>query len=199
MKKLLVILLALTCAFTMFSCEGQTAANKKTGSIKDFEKAIEETNPAAIEVQITSDTALGSLAASFKTTFAEDGSFVIEGSYEKFNATTEGEVADVKTVVPVKITCDKSGNYSDGGAFSGSNPAVTGKKLELSKKLDASISNDGNVLTATVKADKTEDVFGVAYATDVILVITKNEGKIISYTMEYATDNGSNKIICNYQ
>ena len=192
MKKLLIVLLALTCAFTMFSC-GTSA------SLKDFEEAINNTNPTAIDVQITSDTAFGSLAASFKTAFAEDGSFVIDGSYEKFNTTTEGKAEDVKSVIPVKITCDKSGNYSDGGAFSGSNPAATGKKLVLSKKMRASISNDGNVLTATVKADKTEDVFGIAYATDVTLVVTKNEGKIVSYTMEYATDYGYDRIVCSYQ
>lgn len=191
MKKLLIVLLALTCAFTMFSC-GNSA------SLGDFKEAIDNTNPTAIDVQITSDTALGTLAASFKTTFAEDGSFVIDGAYERFNASTEGKAEDVKSVVPVKITCDKSGNYSDGGAFSGSNPAATGKKLVINKKMGASISKDGNVLTATVKADKTEDIFGIAYASDVTLVITRNEGKIISYTMEYATDYGYDRIICNY-
>ena len=102
MKKLLIVLLALTCAFTMFSCG-------KYAFLDDFEEAIANTNPTAIEVQMTSDTALGTLAASFKTTYAEDGSFVIEGSYEKFNASTEGNEDDVKTVIPVKITCDKDG------------------------------------------------------------------------------------------
>ena len=192
MKKLLIVLLALTCAFTMFSCG-------KYAFLDDFEEAIANTNPTAIEVQMTSDTALGTLAASFKTTYAEDGSFVIEGSYEKFNASTEGNEDDVKTVIPVKITCDKDGKYSDGGAFSGANPAATGVKLVLNKKMGAKVSEDGNVLTATVKAGRTEDIFGIAYATDVTLVITKNDGKIISYTMEYATDYGYDRIICNYQ
>ena len=192
MKKLLIVLLALTCAFAMFSCGG-------SASLKDFEEAIENTAPTTIEIKITSDTAFGPLAANFVTTFADDDSFVIDGSYEKFNTSTEGAVEDVKTVVPVKITCDKDGNYSDGGAFSGSNPAATGTKLALSKKMDAEISADGNVLTATVKADNTEAVFGVAYASDVTLVITRNEGKVISFTMEYATDYGYDRVVCNYQ
>ena len=192
MKKILIVLLALTCAFAMFSCGG-------SASIKDFEESINNTDPAAIELQITSDTAFGALSADFKTTFAEDGSFVIDGSYEKFNTTTEGASADVKTVVPVKITCDANGSYSDGGAFAGSNPAATGSKLVLNKKLNAEISKDGNVLTATVKAADTEAVFGVAYATDVALVITQNSGKIVSYTMEYATDYGYDRVVCNYQ
>ncbi len=192
MKKLLIVLLALTCAFVMFSC-GNSA------SLDDFEKAADSTSPTVVEVEITSDTAFGPLSASFKTTYAEDGSFVIEGSYERFNATTEAGAADVKSAVPVKITCDKDGNYSDGGAFSGSNPAASGVKLKFNKKMNASISEDGNVLTATVKAEKTEDVFGIAYASDVLLVINKNDGKIISYTMEYATDYGYDRIICSYQ
>lgn len=193
MKKLLIVLLALTCAFAMFSCGDSDKI------YEEFENAIKATNVTALEVQITSDTAFGPLAANFKTTYAEDGSFVIDGSYERFNATTEGGVEDVKTVVPVKITCDKDGNYSDGGEFSGSNPAATGKKLVLGKQLDSNFSADGNVLSATVKAEDTEAVFGVAYATDVKLTITKNEGKIISYTMEYATDYGYDRLICNYQ
>jgi len=192
MKKILIVLLALTCAFAMFSCG-------KSVSLDDFEKAITNTNPTVVEVEITSDTAFGPLSASFKTTYAEDGSFVIDGSYEKFNTIAEGAAADVKAVVPVKITCDKNGNYSDGGAFSGSNPAVTGGVIKLSKKMDAEISADGNVLTATVSADKTEAVFGIAYASDVTLVMTRNDGKIVSYTMEYATDYGYDRLICNYQ
>lgn len=193
MKKLLIVLLALTCAFAMFSCGDSNEA------YVEFENAIEATTFTAIDVQITSDTAFGPLAASFKTTYAEDGSFVIEGSYERFNATTEGGAEDDISVVSVKITCDKNGNYSDGGEFSGSNPAATGKKLVLGEKMDATLSADGNVLSATVKAEDTEAVFGVAYATDVKLTVTKNDGKIISYTMEYATDYGYDRLICNYQ
>ena len=192
MKKILVALLALTCAFAMFSCGG-------SASVKDFEESIDNTTPAAIELQITYDTAFGALNASFNTAFAEDGSFVIDGSYEKFNTTSEGAADEVKSVIPVKITCDANGSYSDGGAFAGSNPAATGTKLALGKKLNADISKDGNVLTANVKAEDTEAVFGVAYATDVTLVITRNDGKIVSYTMEYATDYGYDRVVCNYK
>ena len=192
MKKLLIVLLALACAFTMTSCG-------KYEFLDDFKKAIENTNPTAIDVQITSDTALGALNASFKTTYAEDGSFVIEGFYEKFNTSTEGNAEDVKTVVPVKITCDQNGNYSDGGAFSGSNPVATGKEIKLKRRMKPSVSPDGNILTATIKARKTKRLLGAAYPNDVTLIITKNEDKIISYTMEYATDYGYDRIVCNYQ
>lgn len=193
MKKILIVLLALTCAFAMFSCGGGA-------SVKDFSDAIDATNPTVVSVEVTSDTAYGPLSASFVTAFAEDGSFTIDGTYEKFNTSTEGDADDVTTSVPVKITCDKNGSYSDGGVFAGSNPAATGEKLALGKKVkDANISEDGNVLTATVKAENTKAVFGIEYATDVSLVITKNDGKIISYTMEYATEHGYDKIICSYQ
>ena len=192
MKKILVVLLALTCAFAMFSC-GNSA------SVKDFNKAIENTNPTAIEVDITSDTAFGALKASFVTTYAEDGSFTVEGFYEKFNAITEGNAEDLISAVNVNITCDKDGKYSDGGSFTGSNPVATGAVLNLNKKIDADVSADGNVLTATVKAENTEAVLGIEYAADVELVITVNDGKVVSYTMKYATDYGYDTIICSYK
>ena len=193
MKKILIVLLALTCAFAMFSCG-------KTADVKDFEKAIAATAPTVVEVEMVSDTVFGALSANFKTTYAEDGSFTIEGSYEQFNKSTEGKAEELKSSVPVNITCDKDGNYSDGGKFTGSNPNATGSKLSLGRKVkDATISDDGKVLTATVKAKDTKSVFGIEYAKDVSLVITQNDGKIVSYTLEYATDYGYDRIICSYQ
>ena len=192
MKKLLIVLVAFACVFTMFSCG-------KPASYDGFIEAIENTTPAVVEVKITSDTAFGPLSALFKTTYKEDGSFTISGSYERFNTISEGESKDVTSTVPVEITCDKDGNYSDGGAFTGSNPAATGAKLTLDKKLKADVSKDGNVFSANIKAEDTKAVLGIEFAADVNLTITKNDGKIISYTMEYKTEFGYDKIVCSYQ
>lgn len=190
MKKILIILLALACTFTMFSCGD---------SVDGFNKAIKNTNPAVVNVVVESETSLGLLKANYETTYAEDGSFTIKYSYEKFNGIAEGDADDVIAIVSGTVTCDKDGNYSDGGALVGAATTVTGTKIKLGKKMDYSVSRDGNVLTATIKAAKTKSVFGAEFPADVTLVITKAEGKIVSYTIRYTTDAGTTNIICEYK
>lgn len=191
MKKILIILLALACAFTMFSCGGD--------SVKGFDKAIKDTKPTVVNVVIETETALGLLKANYETTYAEDGSFTINYSYEKFNGISEGAAEDVIAVVSGTVTCDKDGNYSDGGALVGTATTATGAKIKLGKKMEYSVSRDGNVLTATIKAANTKSVLGAEFPADVTLVLTKAEGKIVSYTINYTTDAGVTNIICEYK
>ena len=191
MKKLLIILLALTCAFALFSCGDDGV------SVEEFKKAINATNPTEIEVTIVQETANGNLAAEMTTTFAEDGSFVIVGFYERF---TGASSLEDKESIPINVSCNASGSYSDGGDFAGSNPASTGAKLNLgAKKLQPTISEDGKVLTVTVGAANTKAVLGVEYAQDVVLVITINDGKVISYTMSYTNEFGAVSVVCTYK
>ena len=191
MKKILVIMLALACTLAMFSCGGD--------SVDAFNKAIKNTNPTTVNVAIETGTALGSLSANYETVYAEDGSFTINYSYEKFNTSNEGDADDVTVTVSGVVTCDKDGNYSDGGALVGTATTVTGAKIKLGSKMNYSVSNDGNVLTATVKAANTKAALGVEIAADVTLVITKANDKIVSYTMSYTTESSETTIICEYK
>lgn len=192
MKKILVIMLALTCAFAMFSCGDEGAV-----SLDGFKTAAANTAPAVVKVDVEVDTDLGALASSFKTTYAADGSFVIDYSYEQFNTTSSGNADEVKSTITGQVTCDKDGNYSDGGALTGKTTAATGAKLDFdaSKMEGVSVSEDGNVLQATVKAANTKAVLGIEIASDVTLVVIKAADKIVSYTIEYDKTN----IACSYQ
>ncbi len=191
MKKILIIMLALTCAFAMFSCGDESA------SLDGFKTAVNNTAPAVVNVGVEVETDLGALASNFKTTYAADGSFVIDYSYEQFNASTSGNADDVKSTIIGQVTCDKDGNYSDGGALTGTTTAATGAKLAFnSKKMEnVKVSEDGNVLSATVKAANTKAVLGIEIASDVTLVVTKAADKIVSYSMEY----DKTTITCSYQ
>ncbi len=191
MKKILIIMLALTCAFAMFSC------GDKSASLDGFKKAVDNTAPAVVNVSVEVETDLGALASNFKTTYAADGSFVIDYSYEQFNTSTSGNADDVKSTVTGQVTCDKDGKYSDGGALTGTTTAATGAKLAFnSKKMEnVTVSEDGNVLSATVKAANTKAVLGIELASDVTLVVTKAADKVVSYSMEY----DKTVITCSYQ
>lgn len=179
----------------MFACGDDGA------TVADFSKALENTTATVVNVKVSMKSPLGTLESTYKTTYAEDGSFVVEYTKEEFNTATSGAADELKKVVSGSVTCDKDGNYSDGGAIAGTVSAAAGTALNITeKKVSAEISEDGNVLTATVKAKNTKAVFGVEYANDVTVVITKNADKVISYVMTYAIDeNNSVSVVCSYQ
>ena len=184
MKKILIVMLALTCALAMFSC------GDKSVSLDGFKKASNNTAPTVVNVSVE----VGGLASNFKTTYAADGSFVIDYSYELFNSSSSE--SDKSTIVG-QVTCDKDGNYSDGGALTGTTAVATGAKLAFNsnKMENVTVSKDGNVLSATVKAANTKAVLGIEIATDVTLVVTKAADKIVSYSMEF----DKTTITCSYQ
>lgn len=194
MKKILVFILAVASVFTMFSCSGED------DGLKAFTKAVDATSPAVIEVNTTMTTVEGELKSQSTTTFNEDGSFTLAYWYEQFNTSASGVSEELITKIEKTVTCDKDGNYSDGGALADSTTATTGHKLGLdAKKITYKISEDGTVLTATVKANNTKAVFGVEIAADVTLVVTKNADAVVSFTMNYALEAGTVKVVCNYK
>ena len=194
MKKILVMILALCCAFAMFSCGDAEY-------IGDFNNAIKATKPTVVKVEVVAKSALGELNSVYTTTYNEDGSFAIEYTKESFNSASDGESDDVIKTETGSVSCDANGKYSDGGDIAGTLADAKGVSLKLSEKtMKASVSADGNVLTATVAAKNTASVFGVEYAGDVTLVITKAQDKIVSYTMSYqANETTAISVVCTFK
>ena len=202
MKKIFVLLLAIACAFTMFSC------GEEKNDLKAFTTAIAATNPTEIEVETKFETAFGTLEGWSKTTITENGA-TIEYWKDVFNATAAGENASLIERTPTAtVTRDASGNYSDNGAYAEANGLSTGAKLTLdAKKMTYTVSPDGNVLSATILAADTEAVLGVAIDADVSVVLTKNAESVISFTVTYATTitvgagetEATVEIVCNYR
>ncbi len=191
MKKILLLVLALACMLSMISC-GDDALDA-------FATAGAAQAPATIVVQTKMTTVQGDLLSAATTTFAEDGSFTLNYWMEKFNAISATEEGEVKSKIETTVTCDKDGKYSDGGTLAATSTATTGHKLVFNPKLMTyTVSADGNVLSATVSADNTEAVFGVAYGADVVLVVTKNADRIISFTLNYTVEAGTVEVKCNY-
>ena len=194
MKKILIFILAIASALTMFACK------KEDDGLNAFKTAVAATDPAVIEVDTKMMTAAGELASKATTTYNEDGSFTLVYWYEQFNTSANGASDELKTRIEKTVTCDKDGKYSDGGDLAGTSTATTGHKLNLgAKKLQPTISEDGKVLTVTVGAANTKAVLGVEYAQDVVLVITINDGKVISYTMSYTNEFGAVSVVCTYK
>lgn len=191
MKKIITILLLALLTFSFASCgEGEGP------SVDGFVAAVNNANPEAIEITIKSATALGELSGTYTVTYNEDGSFTIDYVYEKFNDIGEGD--DLKSEVTGKVTCDKNGNYSDGGSLTGKVALAEGAKINLAK-VKATISADGNSLTATVKAEDTKAVLGVELPSDAELVIIKSGDAIVSYSIKYSNASGDVTVSCEYK
>ena len=191
MKKIITILLLALLTFSFASCgEGEGP------SVDGFVAAVNNANPEAIEITIKSATALGELSGTYTVTYNEDGSFTIDYVYEKFNDIGEGD--DLKSEVTGKVTCDKNGNYSDGGSLTGKVALAEGAKINLAK-VKATISADGNSLTATVKAADTKAVLGVELPSDAELVIIKSGDAIVSYSIKYSNASGDVTVSCEYK
>jgi hypothetical protein len=190
MKKIITILLLALLTFSFASCgEGDGP------SVDGFVAAVNNANPEAIEITIKSATALGELSGTYTVTYNEDGSFTIDYVYEKFNDIGEGD--DLKSEVTGKVTCDKNGNYSDGGSLTGKVALAEGAKINLAK-VKATISADGNSLTATVKAADTKAVLGVEIGYDVDLSISSGKLGVQSVAISYNSGAGPVEIVAVY-
>ena len=193
MKRFLIFMLALLTVFSFVACGGD--GEPEQASFDEFSAAYAATVPVKITVTTKLETVLGDLNSTVETVFNPNGSSTINYSYEKFNAISDDPAT--KSVVSGTVECDKNGNYSDGGEFAGQNSTVMGVKLNLDADL-MDYSVEGDVLTANVKSENVKAVTGVDFGADVVLMVTKAEGKIISVTASYTSANGPVSVVCSY-
>ena len=168
-------------------------------SVKDFNKAATATSPEQLMISVQQDVSGIVLEAQFAIVYNEDGSATITYYRDVINDANV-DTDEVKTRISGTVTCDASGNYSDGGEFAGNIPAAKGKvsfKFQ-EKKMKYTITSGGDVLNATVKAANTESVLGVAMGADTDITVTKADGKIVSFTMSYTTAQGPVSVNCFY-
>ena len=196
-RSILAVLLVI-CVSVGFCACGDDDSTK--ASLKNFTKAVESTTPASVTGTVEVTTVFGPLKATFTAVIAEDGSFTLNYSYEQFNDLATGGAGDVTSNKNGTVTY-KDGAYSDSSLAAKIPANATAAKLKLdAKKMTYNISADGNVLTAAIKAADTASVLGVAYDGDVSLVVTKNEGKIVSFTLSYTVaETGNVLVVCNYK
>ena len=171
----------------------------KANAIKAFNKAAVATDPSKVSIAISQEVVGIPLEASFVTVYREDGSFEITYFRDEIN-TSAVDTTDFVTRKTGVVTCDASGNYSDGGEFKGTVSAPTGSvKFNFeSSKINYKLTLNSNILKATVKASNTKAVFGVDVGADIDVTVTKASGKIVSFTMNYTTAEGPVTVNCFY-
>ena len=157
-----------------------------------FIAAAAATKPQTITVTVkTVDAEFGALTSVYAVTFAEDGSFTIVATMQKFNDSVEGDLIITETVV---ITCDAEGNYSDGGDFVASNPVATGFSINY-KAIKNFTTPTSNLLNATVASGDSAAVFGFDLGAQANLVVNKSATAITGVALTYGNVN----INCTYK
>lgn len=184
-KRILTAVLLLVCM--VFSTLLATSCGGSS-ELDDFETAIENTAPTKISGEIALyKEAVTPLKLTYSAVIAEDGTFTVKYSYNKLADASSGSASDLDVSVEGTVTYDGT-KYSDSSIAGKIVASAT--QLDLGAYMEYSLSDDGMVLSATVAAEDTEDVFGVDYAADVRFVLTQVEEKIVSLVLEYTLESG---------
>lgn len=192
MKKIIAIALSIVCVFALFACAGQTAYQKDA---KDFIDAAASTKISTLNVTVVVDGSQGKLTSTYTTVYNEDSTSTMTYRIETVAGLDSAEDIAVQEGT---VTCDKNGNYSDGGEISGKLNA-TGAKFDIGNKLIKDYEISGNSLTIKVAKDDAKEVIGVTTMSDVIIVVSKtNSNAITSVSLSYKGSDGNVAIVCVY-
>ena len=201
MKRIIAILIVLSCIFALAACnKDKNEGNKPENSmsVAEVQAKIDASVPAGAKVTVTLASALGDLNGSYNIVYNEDGTATVEYSYELFNPFVEGSFStDIKSTYTGTTTVAGDGTVTDEIGGVASIQAITfAVKLDESK-LDG-VSVAANALHAKVKAADTESVLGVAFESDVDLIVTVGSKGVTSIAFSYNSSAGSVEVITTY-
>ena len=205
MKKILALILVIGCIFAFASCNlissivpgGSSEPAKET--VKDIQKAIDESAPRGASVTVTLKSDLGDLNGSYNVSYNDDGSATVNYSYERFNEFTLDSVKnDFKSTYTGTVTVSADGQLSEEIGGVASVEAVS-FDIELDEKYFKSVTVSSSVLKGVVKAENTYEVLGVDIAYDVELVIFTGSGRVTSIVISYESESGPIEITSVYR
>lgn len=192
MKKILSVILLLSCLLTVCSCsfiKDKFGIGGAATGLKAFEDAIKNCNASNVDVKSVVETELGSLTSTIKASYKEDGSATITYTEEKWNDALSA-TEELKTVKTYTF------NRAADGTYTGDVPAgldlasvTASAAINFDPIKDVAVINEASdVFTATVPAASTADVFGSAFSKDVNLEISLKTG--VLNTIELTFEGG---------
>ena len=192
MKKIISFLLLIGCLVMICSCDTvnnvKDKVNEITGKAPDvsvFQTAIANSNASAVVVDIDVTTAVGELSSKYEVYYNEDGSALINYSYEKFNEIGVGNEYEVKSTFTGTIRRNADGTYSEDIGVDLSQVTASAALDLTAVKKDVKINDAGDILTVTVPQAKCAEVFGTEFAKDVNLELTLRGGALNLITVTY--------------
>lgn len=201
MKKIIALILAIGCILSLASCNLFNGSNNvenpdDSASIPDIQSKVDASAPQGADITVTFKTALGDLNGAYDVLYNEDGTATVAYSYEKFNTLGEGST-ELKSTYTGTVTVAADGSVSGDLGTEGLSAVSFELKLDESKLSGVAIN--AGVLNATVKAEHTEAVLGVALGYDVQLIVATGTTGVTSMTVSYTTANGDVEIVTVYK
>lgn len=190
MKRILVLLLALTLVFSLASCD-----EEELTPMERFNSIYKLSQPTMVVSQVVQTHGIYTLNADYTYIKGQvDGKNATQyvAVYDKLE-TIEGGISDVVTGPVVTVTESKEyvegkGVRENGGAWvKGEDfaPDAGALILNITEELLPDYSYADNVFAATVDKDNTEAVLGIEIPVDVELEITTNGTVITSVSISY--------------
>lgn len=211
MKKIIALLLIVSCVFALGSCKlinkikdkGQGTDEPQTvvidtEAVAAIQAKIDASVPDKANITVVLDSVLGEIKGEYKLVYNMDGSATVEYYYEKLNSFDEAALEnEYKSTVTGTTTVAADGTVTDPIGGTASVEAVTFDiNLDASKLASATVS--GGVLIAKVKAADTLAVLGTEIGADVDLVISTGTLGITSVAISYNTQSGPVEIVATY-
>ena len=203
MRKIIALVLVIGCVLSLASCglfvtkEPQQTPDDAT-KLPDIQAKVDAAAPAGADITVAFKTSLGELVGTYDVLYNEDGTASVAYSYEKFNPFTEGEVnTELKTTVSGNVTVAADGTVNGDLGTEG----LTAVSFDLALKADklSNVSINAGVLIATVKAQDTEAILGVALDYDAQLTVATSAIGVTSMTVAYQTSLGEIEIVTLYK
>ena len=167
-------------------------------ALPTIQEKIDATAPNGAEITVIMKSLLGTLTGTYDVTYNEDGTATVDYSYEKFNSFTQDQTStELKSTVTGTVTVAADGSVSGDLSADALNAVAYELKLDESKLGELAIN--AGVLKATVKADDTASVLGVALNYDVQLVVNTGSNGVTSIVLSYTTNVGEVEVVTLYK
>lgn len=201
MKKVIAVLLMLSCALMLFGCALTDSPKGETGDLSLFTEALKTVSPKTSNIKTSLTSELGVLNGSFRITYAGDDRATITYEVEEFNEIDAGaidESFEIKSKKTGTITY-QDGKYSTSDGVTGEFTLANELKLNLDgEKMTYSFADGNTTLKAEILAENTEAILGTKVAADVSMTLKRNDASITSVTLSYKTAAGTVEIVCDY-
>ena len=221
MKKILALILIVSCIFTLCSCglfkknddnndndngsnNTQTGGDDNSGNetpaidvaaIAAIQAKIDASKPVTADITVPLEAALDDLLSEYNVTYNDDGTATVVYTYEKFN-TFDEDSDEYKSSYSGTVTVGADGTVS-GDIGTASVEALTFDiNLDTSKLATAEVV--AGVLTATVKAANTASILGVNLGSDASIVVSTNASGVSFIAISYISAAGPVEIIATY-
>ena len=203
MKKILIILLALTLVFSLASCKkDDPAPSTPSAPVVDlaaFQSAVANTSLVSANIKVTASNDVfpnDPLVAEYDVEFKDDGSAVVSFTYMQYNEIKPGGTQDITSTYNGYATISADGTVT-GSQVNGTVTAAASVNFNLDGS-KMTVSEDHGILRANIPAANTASVLGGAIGADVVLTLTVSGGAVTGATINYELGGVSYEIVCTY-